>query len=302
MKNVTALLFTLLCLSTCVHAALPVPDKTIVVFMENRSFEDVLEKGYAPAIKAIASVGATFTNYRSVAGLSLSQPNYIAFFTGLPDGVVGDKCLFDDKKDKNAAIKRANLASVLREKYGPAGFLSYAESLPSTGWLGCGKGNYVRKHNPVANFQGTGFAGALPDSVNLSLAAFPFSNLQKLPRLSLMIPNMANDMHDPTGHDEASVKVAVGTGNSWVERTLKPILPAILKNNILLILVWDGASGDHNTKLRTPMIFYGPMVKAGSTYSEQIDHYATLGLLLKMHDLAPLGKATVPTGIDGIWK
>lgn len=83
---------------------------------------------------------------------------------------------------------------------------------------------------------------------------------------------------------------------------INPILLWITANNTLLILVWNGASVHHDHNLRTPLIFFGVMVKEGISYDAQIDHYATLGLLLDMHGLAGIGNAKSAPPIEGVWK
>ena len=70
----------------------------------------------------------------------------------------------------------------------------------------------------------------------------------------------------------------------------------------MLILVWDGANDAHDADQRTPMVFFGAMVKEGASYNTKIDHYATLGLLLDMHGLPRIGNTRNAPKIEEIWK
>jgi acid phosphatase len=69
--------------------AVPTPDHTVVVVLENHSFADIMSGDKAPFIGQLARHGASFTNSFAIA--HPSQPNYLALFSGSTHGVTDDR-------------------------------------------------------------------------------------------------------------------------------------------------------------------------------------------------------------------
>jgi acid phosphatase len=263
---------------------LPRPDKIVLVIEENRPYRAIVGSPTVPYINELARMGALFTQAYAVT--HPSQPNHIALFSGSPVGVDGNQCL-------GRPIVRDNLGSLLIEKYGDAGFATFAEFLPRRGFTGCKTDkNYVRKHNPMVNWQGSGFRGALPASANRPFAEFP-ADLAQLPRVSFVIPSQDNDMHD------GEAKAAERRADAWLRRHIDRYVRWAAEHNGLLILVWD--EDDSSAANHIPMLFVGPMVKAGVRHEERVDHYTLLRTLLDMHELRPIGEAERRKPIQGIW-
>jgi acid phosphatase len=252
------------------------PDHVVVVIEENKGYQQIIGNRLAPYINALAKKGALFTQSYAVA--HPSQPNYLALFSGDTHGVANDYCPLSLSGD--------NLASALERK--GLGFRIYSESMPAAGFTGCGAGDYVRKHNPAANWQGINVSA----DMNLPFSAFPrdFSNL---PTVSIVVPNQDNDMHDG---DAAG---AIARGDKWLQENIARYVNWAETNNGLLILTWDEDDGSRINQIVT--IFVGPMVRAG-TYDTQIDHYTVLRTLTDLYGLQPLGTAAKRVPIRGIWK
>ncbi|MBI3479142.1 MAG: acid phosphatase [Nitrosomonadales bacterium] len=256
------------------HAdTLPRPDHVVVVIEENRGYAQIMDTGNrASYIHALAKRGALFTQSYGVT--HPSQPNYLALFSGSTQGVSGNACPNSFATD--------NLASALRD----AGFsfASYAESLPAAGGLSCESGAYRRKHNPVANWQGT----RLPAGVNLRFADFP-QDFSRLPTISFVVPNQDNDMHD--GSFEAA--------DQWLKTHIDPYVSWAMQHNSLLLLTWD--EDDYREDNHVVTLLVGPMVKAGIS-TQRIDHYSVLRTLLDLYGLPALGESRAAEAIKGIWK
>ena len=73
-------------------------------------------------------------------------------------------------------------------------YITYSEDLPVVGYDGDSSGAYVRKHNPAANWMETG-TNQIPEHANQPFTAFP-SDYSKLPTVSIVIPNVNDDMHN----------------------------------------------------------------------------------------------------------
>ncbi len=162
---------------TLVAAGVPRPDHVVVVVLENKPYAKIMNPAKAPFLSSLARRSANLTRMWAVS--HPSQPNYLALFSGSTHGVTSDKCL--------TSINAPNLGSQLLA----AGhtYRSYAESLPSTGYLGCKSGLYARKHAPWTNFTN------VPAGTQKSFGSFP-SHYATLPDLSFVLPNMCHDMHE----------------------------------------------------------------------------------------------------------
>jgi hypothetical protein len=163
-------------------------------------------------------------------------------------------------------------------------FKGYSENLPSVGFTGCTSinGGYARKHAPWVNFP------ALPSTLNQPFSAFP-TDFTQLPTLSIVVPDLADDMHDGT----------IPQSDNWLKYNIDPYVKWAAFNNSLLIVTWDEDDGANQNQIAT--IFIGPMVKIG-TYYEYIDHYAVLRTLEDLYHLPFLGNSVSATTITDIWR
>ena len=240
--------------------------------MENHSYSEVIGSSAAPYINGLALQGASFTASHAVT--HPSEPNYLAFFSGSTQGLTDDSC------PHTYSTSTANLASELIA----AGltFGGYSEGLPSVGYTGCASGAYVRKHNPWVNFSN------VPGSANMPFTSFPADH-STLPTISIVVPNLNNDMHDGT----------VLQGDGWLQQHLDGYVQWAETHNSLLIVTWD--EDDFTVSNHIPTIFVGPMVKPGQ-YGSTINHYNVLRTLEDMYGLPHAGNSATATPITGIWQ
>jgi len=273
MRRLLATTLLAVILAPVAHAGqLPRPDHVVVVIEENRGYSQMMNMRNSNSyIHALARRGALFTQSYGVT--HPSQPNYLALFSGSTQGVTRNSCPHTFDND--------NLASSLLAA--GLSFGSFSESLPAAGDLSCSSGAYQRKHNPVANWQGT----RLPAALNRSFADFP-SDFSRLPTVSFVIPDQDNDMHD--GDFEA--------GDEWLKRHIGPYVDWAMKHNSLLILTWD--EDDYQEGNHIVTILAGPMVRTGSS-DQRIDHYSVLRTLLDFYDLPALGASRDAKAIKDIW-
>ena len=271
--------FSLSCLSclafapTSLAAPLPRPDHVVVVIEENRSFEQIMDKRHSDSyIHALAKRGMLFTQSYGVT--HPSQPNYLALFSGATQGITSNACPYTFDSD--------NLASALQDK--GLSFASYAESLPAAGDGICSTGAYMRKHNPLVNWQGT----RLPAAMNLRFSDFP-ADFSRLPTVSFVIPNQDNDMHD--GSFEAA--------DDWLKTHIEPYVQWAGKHNSLLILTCDEDNYLNNNHIFT--LLTGPIVKSGSD-NQAINHYNVLRTLLDFYTLPAVGASSTAAPIHSVWK
>ena len=274
MRHLLTLTLLALTLIQSAHAErLPRPDHVVVVIEENRGYSQIMDKrNSASYIHALAKRGMLFTQSYGVS--HPSQPNYLALFSGSLQNVNGNACPNTFDTD--------NLASALLDA--GLSFTSFAESLPAAGSLNCMSGAYQRKHNPVANWQGS----RLPSGVNQRFADFP-QDFAKLPTVSFVIPDQNHDMHD--GSFEAA--------DDWLKTRIAPYVDWAFKHNSLLVLTWDEDNFKEDNRVVTLLV--GPMVKAGES-DQRIDHYNVLRTLLDFYNLPAPGAARNAEAIKGVWK
>ena len=250
--------------------SLPLVEHVVIVVEENRSLDQILANPQAPYINQLIKEGALFTDSHAITHPSL--PNYFALFAGVIN-TNGNGC-----PASGIAPSTPNVASELFAS-GRA-FVGYAESMPHPGFSGCWAGKYARKHVPWVQFAN------VP-----GYASMPFSALKSydtLPAVTMIVPNVDNDMHDGT----------IAMGDAWLEKHIAPLLAWGATHSTLFVLTWDEGFDPAN---HITTLFVGPMVKPGR-YAERIDHYTVLRTVEDLLQLPPTGAAAKRTAVSDCWR
>jgi len=133
----------------------------------------------------------------------------------------------------------------------------YAESLPTTGWMGGDSGAYLVRHNPAKYYSD------VINSPQLQQNMVPFTQFaadlaaNKLPNYSIIVPNANNDAHNGT----------LAQADTWLKTNVAPLLSNAsfqTGGDGLLIITFDecdAAVGACNEQVYTAVI--GPNVKRG---------------------------------------
>jgi phosphatidylinositol-3-phosphatase len=243
-------------------------DHVVFVIEENHSAAQVMGSPY------LSSLAARGTSFSRMYGLAHpSQPNYIALFSGSPQGVTDDS-LHD--------LSAPNLATSLAA----AGltFATYSEGLPAAGDRVFTSGRYVRKHNACASFTN------VPGTVNLPFTSWP-ADYTLLPTVSWVIPDLDNDMHDGS----------VSAGDAWLKTNLDGYAQWAVTHNSLLVVTFDECAGS-DPVATTPIatIFVGAGVSHG-TAREPLTLYSLLRCVDDIYGLPTLGAEASAPAIQGIW-
>jgi Phosphoesterase family/Immunoglobulin I-set domain len=144
-------------------------------------------------------------------------------------------------------------------------FIGYSEDLPAVGSTVGISGNYARKHNPWVNWQNTPQGtNQLPPDLNKPFftsggTPLPFygdvnapTDYSALPHVSIVVPNLQNDMHDGT----------IAQADTWLINYIQPYADWAVSNNSLLIVTWD--EDESASRNLIPTIFHGPMIVPGN--------------------------------------
>jgi len=256
------------------NTSLPHIDHIVIVVEENHSHKEIAGNSSAPYMNSLMKQGANMTNYHAIE--HPSQPNYLDLFSGSNQGVTDD-----DVPDSK--FSTANLASQLFAKN--LTFAGYSEGMPAVGFDGAYTGDpsgYARKHNPWVNFVN------VPKAANQPLINFP-SDLNKLPKVSFVIPSLKNDMHDGT----------IREADEWLELHLDPYVKWATSHNSLLIVTWD--EDDQSQRNKIPTFLVGPMVEKGN-YNEDVNHFNLLRTLEDLYGLEYAGASKNAKPITQIWR
>jgi len=307
----TALLLTLFA-TLSVAAQLPHPNHIVVVIMENKGFDDVIDEKPQPDATSLASylnnklrpMGALLTDVHGMH--HPSQPNYFELFSGSAQGVCNDKCPLK-------GLTADNLAKALKDTQAAndhrVPFLGYAEDLPTPPTTCMIEKIYGRKHCPWITFTNL-------HDVTRSFADFPPpAKFDTLPRVAFVIPNLVHDMHNlPTGKFDTPTEVL--QGDDWLRQQMDAYAQWAVTNNSILIVTWDENSDEpptvkddcsnaHPTQPpdnRIPTFVVGAHVMPASTAGDTFTH---LNLLRTIEDLAgtrAVGKSKTVKPIAGIWQ
>jgi phosphatidylinositol-3-phosphatase len=241
-------------------SVLPVPATrpVILIVFENKSDKDVLGSTDAPYLNSLIARGALGTDYQAIA--HPSQPNYLALFSGSPQGVTDDRA---------HDVTAPSLADQI-EATGQTWRL-FAENYPADGCFTGetheggvdGTGQYVRKHDAPMSFTA------------ISTSPSRCANIQPLAKFApgaadfiWVVPNMCHVMHE----------CPIADGDNWLRGFLAPILdsPAFAAggHGVVYITFDEGADKSRNNEIVTLAI--GPSVRAGIRSDVAHSHYSLL--------------------------
>ncbi len=302
MKKITFCLLTLgaLLQGFALHAQYvgKPPAHVVLVMEENYGYSKIIGSAYAPTFTALSkdSFCANFTDMYAIT--HPSEPNYLELFSGSNQGVLLD----ENGPNASAPFKTCNLAaSLIHAGYTFAG---YSETQPSVGWYNSDAGNYVTKHCPWINWVG-GSADSVPVKDMLPFAPigtyFPDSNhYTNLPSMSWVIPNLVDDMHDPS-----TASTAIPNGDTWFKKNLMPLVrwAAVPANNTVVIVVWDEDDQCTGCTNNIPLLICSGIVKGGNVTSPKVNHYSLLKLMEEMFGITTFcGSSSTATEIpSSIW-
>ena len=258
---------------------LPKPDHIVVLIFENHDYQMIIDTSAAEYLHTLISDPKTAHFTESTALGHPSQPNYIMFFSGDNQGVVSNDRPTQKFTSPNLAAQLVGAGYT---------FATYSEDLPYAGFDGDVSGRYVRRHNPVTNWMGTG-KNQVDSLLNQPLTAFP-TDFNLLPTISFVVPNLDNDMHDGS----------IAQGDAWLKTNFEAYINWAKENNSLCIITFDegNPSSDVNQILT---LFIGADV-IGGEYNTPINHFSVLSTLQQLYDLPHSGFSKMYYPIMDCWE
>ncbi len=230
----------------------PAMGPIVLVMLENQGYSDVVGSPYMPYLNGLISQGGLATNYYADSHGSLSE--YFMLTTGQTitvDNAFTCQVTVDNFVREMAAINK--------------GWMAYAESLPSAGYLGGDVYPYVKHHNPWVYFID------VINNPNEAAHVVPFTQFASdmgagaLPAFSMVIPNDEDNGHDcPDGSNTCANSVKLQQTDTWLQTNIAPLFSsAQFQKNGLLVVAYDEGNLSDNTYGggHTAVVFAGPWAK-----------------------------------------
>jgi phosphatidylinositol-3-phosphatase len=248
----------------------PSSSHVFIVVEENHSYSSVIGNSAMPYLNSLASKYALATHY--FANTHPSIGNYFMLTTGQ---------IITNNDSLCSTITQDNVVRHLLT----AGktWKSYAESLPYTGYTGCGAYPYAKKHNPLAFFSDVANSSEKNNLVPFSKFSGDLAD-HTLPEYSFIVPNLLHDAHDGS----------LSAADSWLKSHIAPLLasPTFQKDGILMIVFDESLTSDSaHGGGHVVAVVIGPKVLPGHKSTTFYQHQNTLKTMMKA-----LGLTSFPGG------
>jgi acid phosphatase len=258
-------------------SAIPASSHVFVVVEENHSYSSVIGSASMPYLNSLANKYGLSTQY--YANTHPSIGNYFMMTAGQ---------IITKNDSMCSTVTQDNIVRHLLS----AGktWKAYAESLPSTGYTGCGVYPYVKRHNPLAYFSDVANSSEKYNLVPFTKFATDRAN-NTLPNFSFIVPNLLNDAHDGS----------LSTADSWLKTNIAPLIAsATFQKDGILIIVFDESAGSDTQHGggHVAAVVIGPKVKTGSKSTTLYQHQNMLKTVMKALGLSSFpGAASGATGM-----
>ncbi len=271
-------------------SSIPVFSHVFIVLEENHSYSDVIGNSSMPYLNGLATANGIAKQYFADAHPSL--PNYFELTVGAGTSITGTS-----GDSYNGVVGQDNVVRALTA----AGktWRSYAESLPSVGYLGGDSGAYVQRHNPFVYFSDVQSNSSQANNiVPFTQFATDLAN-NGLPDYTFIAPNVNDDAHNcPVGLGTCTSDQMLAAADQWLSTNIAPLLVSTAFQNSLLIIVFDESedSDTQNGGGHVPGVIVSPLAKPGYQSTTLYQHESTLRLMMEglgVSDL-PGAAATAP--------
>lgn len=238
----------------------------VVVMEENHGFEQVIGNSAMPYLNSLARQGALATQY--YANVHPSIGNYLELTTG---------AIATTDDNFGGVITSDNLAREIVA--GGKTWKTYADEIPSAGYLGGDSGNYLKHHNPFA------FFSDVINDPSQAARIVPFNqfamdlNAGNLPAFSFLVPSQVHDATTCPGDVNCNDTAVLSTADQWLQSNISPLLSnSRFQSNGVLLVLFDEAdlSDTSHGGGHVVLIAVGPKAKAGVQSSAFYQHENTL--------------------------
>jgi Phosphoesterase family len=225
--------------------------------MENQQAINVLGNQNAPNITQLAQTYPVATRYFGATHPSL--PNYLELWAGSTFGVTDDHPPASHRLSGETLGSQLDAAEIAWAGYFESLAVGQDPTIDGGGRDSSNDALYVARHHPIVHFAGYERAKLKPYGDLLGDL-----DSTEPPEFALVVPNMADNMHDPVG-STAKDAVAVQAGDAWVQAFVEAVsATGWWRAGGTVLLMWDEAyDGSGNTVpggIGTPPTNGGPVV------------------------------------------
>ena len=194
-----------------------------LVVEENHSFSSVVGNTSMPYFNSLVSKYGLATQY--FANTHPSIGNYFVLTTGV--------VVTNNESGSPAMVTADNIVRELLAA--KKTWKSYAESLPSVGYLGGDVYPYAQHHNPFVFLQDAIVPTQVNNIVPLTQLTTDLANNQ-LPNFSFILPNQLNNAHDGT----------LAQADTWLQQNIGPLIasPTFQRDGLLILTFDESDSSD----------------------------------------------------------
>src|SRR5438128_5992575 len=227
---------------------------------ENHSYSSVIGNSSMPYLNSLAKKYGLATQF--YANTHPSIGNYFMMTTGQ---------IITNNDSMCSTVTQDNIVRHLLTA--GKSWKSYAESLPSTGYTGCGVYPYVKRHNPFAYFSDIAKSSQKYNLVPFTKFAADLAN-HTLPQFSFIVPNLLHDAHDGS----------LSAADSWLKTNIAPLIASstFQKDGILIIVFDESFDTDtHHGGGQEAAVVIGQKVKPGYRSTNFYQHQNALKTLMK---------------------
>jgi phosphatidylinositol-3-phosphatase len=235
---------------------------------ENHGYSEVIGNSSMPYLNSLASQYGVAAQYYADTHPSIG--NYFMLTSGQLE--TNDDSFSGIISDDNIVRELINAGKSWK---------CYAESLPSTGYLGGDVYPYLKHHDPFAYLSDVNSNSQAANIVPFSQFSVDLSN-GALPSFSFIIPNALDDAHDGT----------LDAADNWLQQNIQPLITSAgFQKDGLLVITFD-ESEDSDTAHgggHVATVIVSAKAKAGYQSQSLYQHESVLRLIL-----SSLGITTLP--------
>jgi phosphatidylinositol-3-phosphatase len=250
-----------------------------VVVLENQDYASVVGNSAMPYLNSLAQRYGLATQY--FANTHPSIGNYFMMTTGQ---IISNDDGFAGSVDADNVVRVLTAAGKT--------WKVYAQSLPSTGYVGGDAYPYIKHHNPFAYFTDvTGSQTQRNNLVDLGQLATDTSAGQ-LPNYGFIVPDNLHNAHDcPDGSTFCSNNQKLAAADGWLQQNLASLLASsAFGSDSLLIVAFDESALDLTLGGgRVAVVLASSKSKMGFNSTATYQHQSLLAACLRQ-----LGLTAVP--------
>src|SRR5215467_12923215 len=227
--------------------------RVAIVVLENQDYGSVVGSSAMPFLNSLIQKGSLATQF--FANLHPSIGNYFLMTTG--QVVTTDDSFNGSFSGDNVTLSLDAAGKTWKV---------YAQSLPSTGYVGGDQYPFIQHHEPFGYFENVRDDPSQRNNIVPIGQLATDTNQNTLPDYSFIVPDNLHNGHDcPTGGLACPLADRLSTIDAWLQSNIGPLLAGSgFANNAVLVITFDESASDNTFGGgRIATVLAGGAVKSG---------------------------------------